>query len=270
MITPKAIQQQASRAQVRDTQIEKDYVLSWVLYAISQQPILSQALAFKGGTVLKKAYFEDYRYSEDLDFTLLDDELKNQAIFRAFNEAFAWVLAQARIPLAMRQQDVHASGSIHFYIAYQGPLGGMSRNKRLKVDITRKEYLAFAPIEKRILTPYADLADCSLLCYRLEEVVIEKMCALLARTQARDLYDLWYLVEEAEVDLSYCWPEFERKAKYKGHNALEFTSRLRAKMGGYQRRWEGSLSGQIHPLPPFEQVTRSLGKHLRKLSIALQ
>ena len=60
---------------------------------ISQQPILSQALAFKGGTVLKKAYFEDYRYSEDLDFTLLDDELKNQAIFRAFNEAFAWVLA---------------------------------------------------------------------------------------------------------------------------------------------------------------------------------
>ncbi|MCG8341011.1 MAG: hypothetical protein MI674_07125 [Cytophagales bacterium] len=56
MITPKAIQQQASRAQVRDTQIEKDYVLSGVLYAISQQPILSQALAFKGGTVLKKAY----------------------------------------------------------------------------------------------------------------------------------------------------------------------------------------------------------------------
>ncbi len=31
-------------------------------------------LQFKGGTTQKKIYFEDYCYSEDLDFTLLNED----------------------------------------------------------------------------------------------------------------------------------------------------------------------------------------------------
>ena len=49
--------------------LELDYVLSWVLAGISQTPALRDTLAFKGGTALSKCYFEDYRFSEDLDFT---------------------------------------------------------------------------------------------------------------------------------------------------------------------------------------------------------
>ena len=63
----------AARHRVRDTQIEKDYVLSWLLFSISKQPHLQKILVFKGGTALKKVWFENYRFSEDLDFTLLDD-----------------------------------------------------------------------------------------------------------------------------------------------------------------------------------------------------
>ena len=70
MIQPKIIYQQASRDKVRDSQVEKDYVLSWVLYGLSAYEWLSHSLIFKGGTVLKKVYFQGYRYSEDLDFTL--------------------------------------------------------------------------------------------------------------------------------------------------------------------------------------------------------
>jgi uncharacterized protein len=55
---------------VRDQQIEKDYVLSWILQGIAENESLAKALVFKGGTVLKKAYFKDYRFSEDLDFTI--------------------------------------------------------------------------------------------------------------------------------------------------------------------------------------------------------
>jgi predicted nucleotidyltransferase component of viral defense system len=73
MILPKEIQQKARQYLVRDTQIEKGYVLTWILYGISEQSHLSALLAFKGGTVLKKVYFRDYRYSEDLDFTLLEE-----------------------------------------------------------------------------------------------------------------------------------------------------------------------------------------------------
>lgn len=53
--------------------IEKDYALSWILAGIAEIPILKQHLIFKGGTCLKKCYFGSYRYSEDLDFSAIDD-----------------------------------------------------------------------------------------------------------------------------------------------------------------------------------------------------
>lgn len=88
MIRPAEIQKKANREKVRDTQIEKDYILTWILTGVAANEVLSTALAFKGGTVLKKFYFEDYRYSEDLDFTLIDDNLTNESIQDAFKVIF--------------------------------------------------------------------------------------------------------------------------------------------------------------------------------------
>jgi len=52
--------------------IEKDYVLGWVLAGVFRDPALTGTLVFKGGTCLKKCFFETYRFSEDLDFTVTD------------------------------------------------------------------------------------------------------------------------------------------------------------------------------------------------------
>ena len=52
--------------------VEKDYVLGWLLAGISAHPALELSWVFKGGTCLKKCYFETYRFSEDLDFTLTE------------------------------------------------------------------------------------------------------------------------------------------------------------------------------------------------------
>lgn len=54
--------------------IEKDYMLGWLLAGISANPEIGNTWVFKGGTCLKKCYFETYRFSEDLDFTF--DETK--------------------------------------------------------------------------------------------------------------------------------------------------------------------------------------------------
>jgi uncharacterized protein len=72
MIQPGEIARLAHRLCLGDKTIEKDYVLTWTLLAIAESP-LRDRLAFKGGTALKKVYIPDYRFSEDLDFTLLDD-----------------------------------------------------------------------------------------------------------------------------------------------------------------------------------------------------
>ena len=51
--------------------MEKDYVIGWMLWAIGSHPVLGSTWAFKGGTCLKRCYMETYRFSEDLDFTIL-------------------------------------------------------------------------------------------------------------------------------------------------------------------------------------------------------
>jgi len=49
--------------------VEKDFALGHVLASIYRGAELADVLVFKGGTALKKAYFGDYRFSVDLDFT---------------------------------------------------------------------------------------------------------------------------------------------------------------------------------------------------------
>jgi predicted nucleotidyltransferase component of viral defense system len=61
--------------------LERDYCLAWFLVALSASD-LGNALAFKGGTALKRCYFSDYRFSEDLDFTLLEPVELNEILRR--------------------------------------------------------------------------------------------------------------------------------------------------------------------------------------------
>jgi predicted nucleotidyltransferase component of viral defense system len=114
MIKPGEIQQKANAAGVRDHQIEKDYILSWILYGISQNDQLSKAIIFKGGTVLKKAYFENYRFSEDFDFTLSNLEIQSEQIFSWFEIVFEFIKDEANIQLEIVDNNVHENGSINF------------------------------------------------------------------------------------------------------------------------------------------------------------
>ena len=151
MIRSGEIQKKANNLGVRDQQIEKDYILSWILQGISQHEELSSAMAFKGGTVLKKVYFEDYRFSEDLDFTLLDEAVDSGTILDWFTEVFGFVKQAANIPLTIIDDNEHADGGINFYISYTGPLGGTGANKKVKVDISRSEKLVSKPELKDVI-----------------------------------------------------------------------------------------------------------------------
>ena len=91
MIKPGEIQTIANRQQVKDTQIEKDYIITWVLYGISNNLFLRDRILFKGGTVLKKCYFPDYRFSEDLDFTSMTEELDKDKLLAEFQAVYDWI-----------------------------------------------------------------------------------------------------------------------------------------------------------------------------------
>ena len=272
MIKPGEIQQKARVVGVRDQQIEKDYILSWILFGVSQHEQLSKAIVFKGGTVLKKIYFEDYRFSEDLDFTLLNNDTSinsaqatNEQIFDWFKQTFEFIKEEANIPLEIIDNNEHEDGGINFYISYIGPLGGQGSNKRVKVDISRSEQLVFDPVLKSAFVDYSDLEDYQLLCYPLEEVLVEKMRSVMQRMLARDFYDLWYLLEEYGMDVDFYVSEFKAKCESKNLKTEDFPTKLNERLPQYKGRWQSSMKEQIKDLPEFEQVERETLRHLKKM-----
>lgn len=265
MIKPREIQKKASEVGVRDQQIEKDYLLSWILQGIAQHDKLSKIIVFKGGTILKKVYFEDYRFSEDLDFTLLNDKISNKQIFQWFNEIFEFIREKANIPLKIIDNTEHEDGGINFYISYIGPLGGLGANKRVKVDISRSEYLEFEPIIMDVILAYSDQEEHKLLCYSLEEMLVEKMRSVMQRMQARDFYDIWYLMEIHGMDVALYLNEFRAKCESKELKASDFLGELKQRLPQYKGRWQKSMNEQIQDLPNFEQVERETLRYLRKL-----
>jgi predicted nucleotidyltransferase component of viral defense system len=263
MIKPGEIQKKANLVGVRDQQIEKDYILSWILWGVSNHEQISKTLVFKGGTVLKKVYFEDYRFSEDLDFTLLDSEITNEQIFAWFKESFDKIKEEANIPLEIIDNNEHEDGGINFYIGYVGPLGGFGNNKQVKVDISRSENLEFEPIIKDAIVEYSDLDDHKLLCYPLEELLVEKLRCTMQRMQPRDYYDIWHLVENEGMEVEYFTSEFKNKCISKGLKPEEFHEKLEQKIPQYKARWQKSMSDQIKDLPAFEQVEREVSRKIK-------
>jgi predicted nucleotidyltransferase component of viral defense system len=267
MIKPGEIQQKAREVGVRDQQMEKDYILSWILKGIAWREQLSKAIVFKGDTVLKKIYFEDYRFSEDLDFTLLNNEITNEQIFAWFNEVFEYMKEEANIPLAIIDNNEHEDGGINFYISYTGPLGGMGSNKKVKVDISRSEQLEYSPVMKDVIVGYSDIEEHQLLCYPLEEVLVEKMRTVMQRMQARDFYDIWFLLEQHGMDAAFHMKEFEKKCASKNLNHVDFPKKLSERLPQYKGRWKNSMNEQIKDLPDFEQVERTIQRHLKKFKL---
>lgn len=264
MISAREIQSRANQLGVRDLQIEKDYVISWVLYALANHPRLHSLLIFKGGTVLKKVYYREYRFSEDLDFTCQHSNFSTDQLFLWFDELFQCIRKEANMILQYVKPNLISASGIHFVIQYQGPLGGFGRHKGIKVDISKEEIVLFPPDQRSVFIDYADLSKFKIACYLLEEVFIEKMRCIIQRMQARDYYDLWFISANENLSLGLLWNDFVRKCESKRINPALFYTRLKERVPFYRGQWRHSLGNQIRDLPAFEKVEREINRYFKK------
>ncbi len=163
MILKQEILSIAKTLNLLPTTVEKDYVLSWVLYGISKSTRLSEWF-FKGGTCLKKCYFEKYRFSEDLDFTVLNGGLYEQSgLEKALDEVAVLVYEESGLNLKARpikvEENMNKKGQ-NTYVAkltYAGPLNLPSRNQqRVKFDITCHEQVVEGPDVRDVFHHYSD------------------------------------------------------------------------------------------------------------------
>jgi predicted nucleotidyltransferase component of viral defense system len=270
MIKPTEIHKIANRLEIRDTQIEKDYVIGWLLKGISNNEFLRSKLLFKGGTALRKIYFSDYRLSEDLDFTFNGNDDETVIIRKHFGELIEWLKDEARITLNIQKETLYQTGNYNFFVGYTGPLGGIGANKNIKVDVANDEIICDESKEMIVQNEYSDLQDqFKILSYTLGEIITEKMRSLMQRTMPRDLYDLWYLFEKENESIEDYIFIFEEKAKLKEKNPKEFVKTVIEKEDRFKAGWNNSLVNQFKEVPDFNEVWRTLGKHWRKYNKAI-
>ena len=257
---------------IPESVLERDYCLAWFLVGLSRTP-LRERLAFKGGTALKSCYFGDYRFSEDLDFTLTA-EVPFEAIRQELEPVFAEVRRSAGLSIRFGHADKQTHQNSHtFYLSYEGPLPATARPKEVKVDITIREKLVFPLESRQVLRAYEEYEDlpedAAVPTYSLAEIAAEKVIALLdaARNEPRDLYDLWFLSENGHVDLGVLTHAIEQKWEFRKKKPAEMRGVLAAKEARYRKLWDMRLSPQMAELPEFGSVFRSVRRALRKANI---
>jgi predicted nucleotidyltransferase component of viral defense system len=265
MIHPSEISKLAHQLGLGDKTIEKDYVLTWALLALADSP-LCERLAFKGGTAIKKVYIPDYRFSEDLDFTLLDASLTNDALQASVEGLFPWLKQEANLTLAIRKIEVHSSGNPALYLNYIGPLRGDLASRFIKVDFDRGEALEFPVRHEALRTGYSDCQGRSarLVVYSLEEILAEKLRSLLTRTEPRDLYDVHYLLTNQMVDIERVVFGIKPKFETKGFVVSDLRTILNRRQPTFNQLWLPRLRGQMPDIPPLESVIRETNRILQR------
>lgn len=253
--------------------VEKDYVLGWLLAAFGMNEASSRTWAFKGGTCLKKCFFETYRFSEDLDFSLMPaaayDDVSIHAVL-ADVASRTTELSGIEIPIEqiVLQSKTDKLGRPNFRgkLAYKGPLA-MPNWPRVLLDITRHEVVVAPPVRRTIFHPYPDaLPDgAGVLSYSMEELYAEKTRALLERTRPRDLYDVAHLWERrTEVDLDVVHAIFARKCAAKSIPTPSAAALIAAVRGSAELRadWVTMLSHQLPKLPLVDSLLDRLDELL--------
>jgi len=261
MITNQEIRNLVTEWGLREDVIEKDYVIGWVLWGIGSDPDLSNHWAFKGGTSLKKCYIETWRFSEDLDFTVIPggpdkpatmEPLIKRILERVHEES--GIDFSVRIPIFKHaEQYLYTEGNIY----YRGPRNAPSPG-RIKLDISGLEIVVHPTVLRDISHPYSDSlpGQAQVRCYAFEEIFAEKLRAMGQRGRPRDLYDIVLLFRRRDLQAE---PQLVKtilvkKCESKGIPVptLELIQNAPTK-GELISEWGNMLGHQLQALPPFEQ-----------------
>jgi len=262
MISEAQLRRLARELDVRLGYAEKNYVNSWILWAIYTSPY-GDNLLFKGGTALSKLYFADtWRYSEDLDFGVQGDYQGSEAELQgALEDATRASGIDFEVTKHRElQKKAYPTHYVDIDIQYNAVLG---HKNTTSLDVMIDEYVTFTSVTHR--HSYEDVPEFELIAYSLEEIFAEKLRALYQRSQARDYYDIYRMITEVDVDDSVILPAFTRKCE---HDGLDID--LRDGLSGEKRDeirdgWQNTLPDLVADLPAFTSVYDTLEDYISSI-----
>jgi len=227
-------------------QQEKDYFLKLFLHDYFNR---YEDAVFKGGTCLGYLFGLD-RFSDDLDFNLLvsADRFKEQV--ERTVEKLKLIGADTHF---LRKEIFEDSFTCE--IGLHGPLykGSPQTRNRIRIDAGKRTGTLKEPKWRLISSEYPETRERFLvLVMSEEEMLVEKVIALMERRKGRDLYDLWFMLEKGvTVDEKL----FARKGG----------SEFRPDMLGSREEYERDLRRLTNRVIPYSQVRRDVEQGLSVL-----
>ena len=213
MISTREVQETARNLGVTTATIERDYVLGWLLWGIYTNPLLAQNLILKGGNCLRKVYFPQTRFSDDLDFSTTNGLDVGALFHEQLNQVCSAVGDRSGIAFDLQRTRVQEKSTpdadcraLEARVYFQGHGSGVRRRSvtmRIKFDISEYETIALPLQAHPLLHPYSDAGACQarVRTYSLEEVLAEKLRSWIQRTRPRDLYDIVTIATAEAVPL---------------------------------------------------------------------
>lgn len=213
--------------------LEKEIIIQNILQDLSKDDFFSKNLAFKGGTCLIKCYFDYYRFSEDIDFTWMDQSIfkdKSQKDIRRALSTIIDDLGELFVKVAKKQglefildkynRDYMEFGggnkTATFKIWFESEI--TKSRSFIKIQINFVEDIKFKISKKNVRSLFSGQEDkelavlydkeyedynspCVLFTYDIKEILCEKVRAILTRRgiKARDFVDIFFIFNEFKI-----------------------------------------------------------------------
>lgn len=148
------------------------------------------AIYFKGGTAIR-LLFGSPRFSEDLDFSTVFNKKQIKKIVSQLEKSIQQEIPEFRIGLLYSGKETS-----RFRIRYQ------STNFKYPL-IVRLDFHHVKKVGKTIVSPL--ITRFPIIIFPLvshlsaEEILLEKIQALISRGKGRDYFDVWYLLEKGVI-----------------------------------------------------------------------
>jgi predicted nucleotidyltransferase component of viral defense system len=208
MITRAEIEAKSREYEIHSANVERDYVFGWLIFGIFTVSDLKEKIFLKGGNALRKGYFENTRFSTDLDFGIPGDMDQN-VLLNEINKVCDFIQEKAQVLFIKENNKVEEKFTatdapipgLHVYevrIYFKDFYGNADHIKiKISMDITRFDKVLL-PLQKvNLIHPYSDAKEliCEIRCMKLEEIIATKLKCLLQRQHAPDLFDYVYSVK---------------------------------------------------------------------------
>ena len=252
MISIGEVQRIAGALGLEPRVIDHDYVLGCYLCFLGNQSTVQKKWLFKGGTALRKCYFEEYRFSDDLDFTVLGvisvENLRN--VLRSANIAMQdaiGIRTDEREIVVDIIEDDYGKESYEARIYYFGPWNYGGSPRSIRIHTNRDERLVFPTKMLSVFHQYSDrgeLPRATIQAYCLEEMMAEKLRAFSGqRKQAipHDIFDLYHLSRNVG-SVEKVVEAFPQKCQAKGISLDSIDlDKVIARKSEYENNWRQGL-----------------------------